>query len=267
MVARLLPRELSNILQDSPKLAVAFSGGVDSRFLCHAALLCGCEVLVLHAHGPHIPAQDTADALLWAHSRALHVLDVPFDPLPLPEVSTNSRLRCYACKRGMIAAMKAALRDHDPTAAPLPLCDGSNADDMRSFRPGLQALTEAGVYSPLATAGLSKKDIRRLAADSGMDRPQQQARPCLLTRLAYGLPPDTRTLARLSQAETALTALLSLQDKGELRLRLTPSPILQVTSLPPSEHGYVHSILAAHGFSDCEIRIGPQVSGFFDTQQ
>ncbi|MDO5483454.1 MAG: PP-loop family protein [Desulfovibrionaceae bacterium] len=251
---------------ERPGLAVAFSGGLDSRFLCHAARLCGYTVLALHVRGPHIPPAESKAALDWARVQNVPVLTAEFDPLSLPEVAGNSRERCYACKRGLIQTLQNTLAQSALACgqAPLPVCDGSNADDMRGFRPGLRALAEAGVHSPLAAAGLSKAEIRALAAATGLDRPEQQARPCLLTRLAYGLTPDAALLARLADAETALAALPGM---GDFRLRLTPAPVLQLAALPAmpqTSRRRLEAILEAHGFAGCAIRVTQQVSGFFD---
>ena len=149
----------------------------------------------------------------------------------------------------------------------LPLCDGSNADDMRAFRPGLRALAEAGVRSPLAEAGLEKAEIRALAARTGLDRPEQQARPCLLTRLAYGVSPDASALARLAAAETALAALPGMSAAGDFRLRLTPAPVLQLTSLPEGLRPRLKNLLRIYGFSGCTLQTGGQISGFYDRQR
>lgn len=307
-----LPEELTRVLRGLPPLVVALSGGIDSRFLCHAAQLCGCGVLAVHARGPHIPAGESAWALSWTQRRGLPLLVVDFDPLPLPEVTNNSQERCYACKTGLLAAIGAAL-----TQAGQPgriLCDGSNADDLNTFRPGLRALKEAGVVSPLAQAGMSKAAIRAAARATGLDDPEQRARPCLLTRLAYGLEPQRETLVRLAAAEEELAALtlpdLSFADVaampdaaspvtalcsatktakgesgathrpctgqdrevavsalGDLRLRLTPQPVLQVESLPTELVGKVEEILARHGFVGCELRVGQGISGFYDQQR
>ena len=97
-----LPEAFVAALRGLPPLAVAFSGGLDSRFLCHAARLCGCDVLALHARGPHIPPEESAQAAQWARENSLPLLLVDFDPLALPEVAANSRERCYGCKKGLI---------------------------------------------------------------------------------------------------------------------------------------------------------------------
>lgn len=293
-----LPQGLARLLQGLPPLAIAFSGGIDSRFLCHAALLCGCDVLAVHARGPHVPMEESALALSWADARGLPLLVVDFDPLPLPEVAANSRQRCYACKQGLLAAIAKALAHSEEVrrgalagkgshGARL-LCDGSNADDLTAFRPGLRALKEAGVLSPLAEAGMGKASIRAAARAAGLDNPDQCARPCLLTRLAYGLAPQKDVLRRIAAAESCLASLgwgageggaaPGCQGRGggdapgqradcalgDFRLRLAPQPVLQAQFLPESLEGAVHRILEAHGFADCELLVGQGVSGFFD---
>ena len=295
-----LPTELVRLLQGLPPLVIAFSGGIDSRFLCHAALLCGCDVLAVHARGPHVPPEESASALAWADARALPLLVVDFDPLSLPEVAANSRQRCYACKQGLLAAIARALIHSEEVGCATPagkgshgsrlLCDGSNADDLTAFRPGLRALKEAGVLSPLAEAGMSKAAIRAAARAVRLDNPDQRARPCLLTRLAYGLSPEKDVLRRLACAESCLAALScgAQEDSaargqqagegsaapgpwtgcglGDFRLRLAPQPVLQAQFLPERLEEPVRRILEAHGFADCELLVGQGVSGFFDRQ-
>lgn len=312
-----LPQGLARLLSGLPPLAIAFSGGIDSRFLCHAALLCGCDVLAVHARGPHVPPEESDGALAWAATRGLPLLLVDFDPLPLPEVAANSRQRCYACKQGLLAAMAGALAQAgealrsepaggagaagdtgaagDIGAEAMPillgapaskgcarlLCDGSNADDLAAFRPGLRALKEAGVVSPLAEAGMSKTAIRAAARTAGLDNPDQCARPCLLTRLAYGLAPQKDVLRRIAAAESGLAALHGGAQEGthgggsvsglgagcglgDFRLRLVPQALLQVQFLPEALEAPVRRVLAAHGFRDCDVLVGQDVSGFFD---
>lgn len=238
-------------------LAVAFSGGLDSRFLCFALRRAGCDVLALHATGPHVPQAESAAARRWARAQGLPLLEVRHDPLSLPEVAVNSRERCYACKRALMRRLRDALSAAGGCRI---LCDGSNADDLTAFRPGQRAVREAGVLSPLALAGLRKQELRDLGAAWGLDDPQQAARPCLLTRLAYGMHPEPALLARLAAAETDLAALPGL---GDFRLRLTPEPVLQAAVLPDGLRPQVMRVLDAHGFGGAGMVEGT-VSGFFD---
>ena len=263
-------KRLRGILAGLPRMAVALSGGLDSRFLCHMALACGCDVVALHGAGPHIPAEESAAALDWARARGLCVITLAHDPLSLPEVAANSRERCYACKRALIGGMRAALAAAGEEARVL--CDGGNFDDLKVFRPGLRAVAEAHVRSPLAEAGLTKAVIRELARATGLDRPDQAARPCLLTRLAYGMAPDAGLLARVARAEAALAALDAADRAdhgaaggfGDFRLRLAPEPVLQCGRLPERLAARVEGILAAHAFTPFSVVTGEKVSGFFD---
>ncbi|MGD9575741.1 PP-loop family protein [uncultured Desulfovibrio sp.] len=275
-----VPAVLAAVLRDLPRLAVAFSGGLDSRFLCHAALLCGCNVLAVHVYGPHIPPQESAGAAAWARERGMRLHTARFDPLALPEVETNSPQRCYGCKTGLVALLRGELAPmaeaHDRV-----LCDGTNADDLQAYRPGLRALEEGRVRSPLAEAGLTKAQVREAARATGLDRPWQRARPCLLTRLAYGMRPEAGTLARLAAAEADLATLgatASAQEEsqcvvpeegsvgalGDFRLRLTPEPVLQAEKLPEELLPELRNILIRHGFWPCGLEAGGNISGFYD---
>ena len=274
-----VPAALAAVLRGLPRVAVAFSGGLDSRFLCHAALLCGCDVLAVHVYGPHIPPQESAGAAAWARERGLRLHTARFDPLALAEVETNSPQRCYGCKTGLVALLRGELAPmaeaHDRV-----LCDGTNADDLQAYRPGLRALEAGRVRSPLAEAGLTKAQVREAARATGLDRPWQRARPCLLTRLAYGMRPEADTLARLAAAEADLAALgatASAQGAaqvvpeegrvgalGDFRLRLTPEPVLQAEKLPEELLHELRNILIRHGFWPCGLEAGGNISGFYD---
>lgn len=205
-----LPEDFAQRLRALSPMILAFSGGLDSRFLSFAALRAGCDVLAVHAQGPHILPEESREATAWAMRRGLPLIVLTYDPLTLPAVAAGSRERCYACKQGLLAAVCAL-----PEMQGRTVCDGSNADDLHAFRPGLRALAEAGVRSPLAEAGLSKALIRARAAALGLDRPEQRARPCLLTRFAYDVAPDAATLLRLAACEVELAQLFSL-DAAEM---------------------------------------------------
>jgi len=243
-------------LREVSPLAIALSGGLDSRFLAHAARLASCDILLLHASGPHVSPRESERAKLWAAGQGLTLRVIPFDPLALPAVAENTMERCYFCKKALLETLH-------PHAAAYTLCDGTQADDLlHSHRPGLRALKEAGLRSPLAEIGIGKTQIRELAAFSGLTQAGQPARPCLLTRLAYGMRPDARILARLAAAET------ELEDSGldDFRLRLTPSPQLHVTILP-QDMQKVARVLAVNGFAGAQVVRVETLSGYFDRKE
>lgn len=249
-------------------LAVAFSGGIDSRFLCHVLQRGKIPFLALHARGPHVPEAESRYARAWAERTGIDMEEVDFNPLSDSRVARNDTQRCYFCKTALIAALRQHLALRCPqTGSDWLLCDGSNADDIKSYRPGLRALAEAGVRSPLAALSLTKADIRRLAAETALELPDQQARPCLLTRFAYNLVPTVAQLRQLAQAEAQLAALSGNNKTaalGDFRLRLTPAPLLQAQRLPEQLRPDVEQILRHCGFATCEIRTEEQISGLYD---
>lgn len=221
------------------------------------------DAIALHARGPHILAAETEGAVAFARAIGLRLEIVDFDPLAVPEVATTSRLRCYGCKKALVAALRQRLRElgeEDRT-----LCDGSNADDLATWRPGLRALEEGHVLSPLAAAGLAKAEIRRLALAEGMPMPAHGPRPCLLTRYAYGLAPDREELARLADVEARLLALAGENgERPDFRVRLTPSPVLQVAGADDAWLEEAGAILAGGGFAPFRVLACEHVSGFYD---
>lgn len=252
-------------------VAVAYSGGVDSRFLCHALLHGGLDVLALHARGPHVPDAETRQARRRARDMGLPLLEVDFRPLDIPDVRANGPRRCYFCKAALMRCLREALARREAAGEPPRLlCDGSNADDMASSRPGLQALKEAGILSPLAEAGFSKKALRAEGAATGLEDPQQAARPCLLTRFAYGVQPSETALRRLAAAEEALADLKSPDGRpllGDFRVRLTPEPLVQAQHLPADGLPHVDAVMRRCGLAPWKYREEAIISGLYDRKE
>lgn len=256
-----LPRALVAVLARLPRLTLAFSGGLDSRFLAHAAQLCGCRLLAVHARGPHVDPAESAAAKAWLTRRGISFIEISHDPLVLPEARRNDRRRCYYCKAALFAAIKRAA-EACPGGSRV-LCDGGQADDLHGYRPGLAAAREAGVFSPLAMAGMGKAEIRQAAIASGLDNPGQKARPCLLTRFNYGMEATAPLLAALAACEAELAALLG--PDLDFRLRLRPRPLLQAAgSMGDAAWPQAKAIMARHGFAGAELMERGAVSGFFD---
>ena len=225
-----LLERLSELLHACSPMALAFSGGLDSRFLAQMAYRLapeGVRIRLFHIRGPHVQWAESADALTWAGARGFKLTLVSLNPLAIPEVRANDKFRCYHCKRFIFTTLREASSSHPAFAGQAPvLCDGTNLSDWNDYRPGRRALEELDVRSPLAEAGLGKDDIRRLAARIGLDRPDQHARPCLLTRFAYGLPPTLEALAALETAENVVDGLLAAHTDPvpEFRLRFVAGP-------------------------------------------
>lgn len=244
-------------------LAIACSGGLDSRFLCHMAQQAGLPVLALHASGPHMPPAESRWMQDWARQRNVELCLLPFDPLTLPGIADNSPQRCYVCKQALIRSLHTALAGPELRSRTWIVCDGTNADDLHAHRPGLRALQEAQILSPLAACGISKECLRQWARDTGLEQPEQQARPCLLTRLAYGMRPTPQELQRIAACEAALIQA-GLPD---LRLRLTPAPVLQSLPLNAEQRRSACRLLEQHGFAEAPLVEEEKLSGYFDRPQ
>ncbi len=209
--------ELLNILRSFPAAAVALSGGVDSSLLLAAAAeaLPG-RVYAVTAAAPYMHKAD-----LDLASRTVHQLGIPHIILKLPgvpdEIRANPGDRCYRCKRFLFRKILAKVSEYvsesgtgpDSTAPDLPaprVLDGMNADETAEHRPGTRALKELAIESPLAAAGLTKKDIRYLAKEKGLPSADAPSGSCLLTRFPYGIHINESQLERVAEAEEFLTA-------------------------------------------------------------
>lgn len=172
---------LQAILKQYPQpFGIACSGGLDSRFLAFFAQIIACSFSLFHATGKHIDAKETAYLQEWSKAKNLSLTIVPVDIFPLEQVSHNHKDRCYYCKLHTFQTLQSCC----PSSV---LCDGTHADDSFAYRPGLKALQELSIQSPLALANFTKQDIRELGKALGLENYQQKARPCLLTRFPYGI--------------------------------------------------------------------------------
>lgn len=196
-------KALANVLGAYHKIGVAFSGGVDSTFLLRAAVeLYGSEnVVAFTVKSPYIPQWEVEEAL--ALSQTLGIQHEVIG-LGIPEVVRNNpEDRCYQCKRIVFAEiLKAATLAHCDV-----LCDGTNFDDTKDYRPGLRALDELGVLSPLKLAKLTKADIRAASHALGLSTWDKPPYACLLTRMPYGTLVTDETLRQIEAGETYLLSL------------------------------------------------------------
>lgn len=264
-LVRALEDRLRAIASASPTgaAAVAFSGGLDSRFLLHMAKRAGVDARALHVNGPHVPAREHAYAVQWAKNAGVALTVLHLNPLSDPALRNNPEDRCYHCKKSVFTAVREA-------AGALPLLDGSNLSDRGEYRPGKRALEELAVLSPLAETGYAKDDIRRVARITGMDEPAQAAQPCLLTRFGYGAVLADENLRKVDEAENAVRDAFAAfgipAAPFRVRYEDAVSPALHHSGdpLPGELHEAVVSALAAAGFPGIPVRRMEQLSGFFD---
>jgi len=206
--------ELAAWLEERARVAIGFSGGVDSAYLAVAArsALGPGRVLAIIGRSPSYPAAQWASAREVAREFDIPVLELDTAELEDPRYAANPSNRCYFCKTELWTKLVPMARERGFTT----VVDGTNADDLSDWRPGAQAAREHGVASPLAELGFSKQDIRDASRRLGLPTWQQPSSPCLSSRLPYGIEV---TPARLKQIERAEEALRDLGIAGDLRVR------------------------------------------------
>ncbi|MDD4101357.1 MAG: ATP-dependent sacrificial sulfur transferase LarE [Kiritimatiellae bacterium] len=198
-------QKLFELLRSYGRVALGFSGGVDSTLLLRVSVdVLGAEnVLAVIADTPSLPRRELAEALNLAKRMAAECVTVNPDELSDPDYASNPKNRCYFCKLRLFKTIAAT------AAAKGFACvlDGNNADDEGDYRPGRSAARELGVKSPLLEAGLSKADIRKLSAQLKLPTALKPAMACLASRVPYGTPVTSEVLARIERAEDSLRAL------------------------------------------------------------
>ncbi len=187
------------------ELVIAYSGGVDSGLLLVLAceLLGADNVLAVTLSSSLLPQREVAAIERFVEERGIRHQFVPFPWQRNEAFIRNPRDRCFYCKREMAQLLhQIAAAEGISTVA-----EGVTASDYEEFRPGLRAATEAGIWHPLAEAGLTKREVREFAADMGLPFAAKPASPCLATRLAYGERLTAEKLQRIESAETFLREL------------------------------------------------------------
>jgi len=195
---------LRRILERMESLVVAFSGGMDSSYLLKvAAATLPSRLIAVTADFSAVGRKEILAAKRIARSFGVRHAVVAVDPLGREPVVANDPMRCYHCKREIFSVLRRfAAMNRMHTVA-----DGTTVDDARSYRPGLRALKELGIRSPLREAGMSKNDIALLSAQMGLTTAGKPSRPCLLTRFPYGERITPEKLKRVAAAEAFLAGL------------------------------------------------------------
>ena len=192
---------LKEYIRGLGSLAVGYSGGVDSTFLVSVASeVLGDRCIAVICADAAIPAREVESAVGFCEARGIICVLSHFDPLGIEEFRLNVPDRCYYCKRGVFQEIKRVAAERGV----LYVAEGSNMDDLGDYRPGLRAVSELGVVSPLREAGLTKADIRVISREMGLPTWSKPSYACLATRVAYGEEITVEKLRMIEQAEQFL---------------------------------------------------------------
>jgi uncharacterized protein len=238
--------------------AVAFSGGVDSSFLCHAAAAAlGEKAIAVTIVSPMLPQSEIDCARDIARRVGIeHVLVE--EPEIEEEVAANPKERCYFCKKIEFGNIQKAAAERGIAA----VLDGSNLDDEGDYRPGLRALKELKIVSPLREAGLTKNEIRELSRRFNLPTWDKPAFACLASRIPYGERIDREKLARVEKAEDSLRAkgfrqfrvrshgdLARIEVAGDERRRFFSEELLDEVSREFKALGFLYVAFELEGYA------------------
>lgn len=194
---------IEEFFQKNNKAAIAFSGGVDSAYLLCAAVASGADVSAYYVRTAFQPEWEYADAERIAKLLGAKFRCIDADVLSVPDIASNPANRCYYCKKLIMGTIASAA---EADGYPL-ILDGTNASDDVSDRPGMKALAELGIRSPLRECGLSKDEIRERSREAGLFTWNKPAYACLATRIAHGEIITPEKLRKTEEAEDFLASL------------------------------------------------------------
>ncbi|KAF0133587.1 MAG: hypothetical protein FD145_1203 [Candidatus Saganbacteria bacterium] len=203
---------LKNILKDFKKVLVAYSGGVDSTFLLKTSIdVLGAEnVLAVIASSETYPKSEKDSAEKLCRNLSANFMVIETQEINDRRFKSNPKDRCYYCKLELFSKLKDIAKENNIAY----VIDGSNADDVKDYRPGTKAKSELGIKSPLQEAGLTKSEIRKLSKDLGLPTWDKPSYACLASRIPYGTEIEIETLDKIDKAE------IFLRDLGFKQLRV-----------------------------------------------
>ena len=189
---------LTERIKAAGKMAVAFSGGVDSTYLAYKVHeVLGDDAIAVTIRSQVLIEEDFRWTVDFCRDNGIKQVVVDCDVFDSEQFENNPPDRCYYCKKMDFNAIQKAAEEYGITI----VADGSNVDDTGDYRPGMRAMAELGIVSPLKEAGLTKNDIRQLSKEAGLPTWDKPAAACLASRFAYGEKITTEGLIRVANAE------------------------------------------------------------------
>ena len=225
-------RELIRLLEKLDGVAVAFSGGVDSTFLLYAAKeALGDRVVAAIGKSPIHARWEHEEAVAFAEHLGVRVRVLETEEMQNAEFLQNPENRCYICKKAIMGTLLKVAKQEGFNH----VVEGSNKDDLGDFRPGMDALRELGIDSPLLEVGLGKQEIRGLSKMLELPTWNRPSMACLASRIPYGSPITTSKLDRIEKTERAIAKLgfsqLRVRDHGDIaRIEVEPKDIPKIAT-------------------------------------
>ena len=216
---------LKEYLRSLGRVAVAFSSGVDSTFLLKVAHdVLGDNAVAVTATSCSFPKREFDEAASFCAANGIKQITVVSNELDIPEFRKNPTNRCYLCKSALFKKIISLAKENGIEY----VCEGSNVDDMGDYRPGMKAVAELGIKSPLRECGLSKDEIRALSKEMNLPTWDKPSFACLASRFAYGEEINEK---KLSMVEKAEQFLLDMGFK-QFRVRIHGENLARIEVLP-----------------------------------
>ena len=225
--------------------AIAFSGGVDSTFLlkvAHDEL--GEKVSAVSAVSILSPKRETEAAAAFCKKEGIRLVTIQIDPLKIPGFRNNPENRCYICKKEIFSKIRSLSLENGIFT----VCDGSNADDTGDYRPGMKALAELGIKSPLLECGFTKSEIRELSKEIGLPSWNKPSAACLASRFVYGEEITAEKLQMVENAEDFLSELGFWQKRVRIhadnlaRIEVMPEDFEKILNAKEKINNYFRSL-------------------------
>lgn len=247
---------LQEILRSYGKVVIAYSSGVDSTFLLKVAHdTLGDNAIAITVKSHLVPAAEMDEAEAFCKSENIRHHFILHDEMSVPGFAGNPPDRCYICKRQIFSSIQATVRDE------FVVCEGSNKDDEGDYRPGMKAIAELSVKSPLREAGLTKPEIRELSRELKLPTASKPSFACLASRIPYGERITRQKLQLVETAEKFLQDLGFVQYRVRCRELATQTGSAQSpTQQKTAQHSPATSLTAS-------IELLPEQFNLFKTNQ